>query len=57
MQERLADYIVREAVDSEKQLKKVRLVMSVDNKMFSQIQKKLLVNVPVVCEVPSWIGK
>ena len=58
MQERLADYIVREAVDSRKQLKeKVRLVMSVDNKMFSQIQKKLLVNVPVVCEVPSWIER
>ena len=35
----------------------VRLVMSADEKMFSQISRKLLVNVPVICEIPSWIER
>ena len=31
--------------------------MSADEKMFSQISRKLLVNVPVICEIPSWIER
>lgn len=35
----------------------VRLVMSANDKTFSMIPKKILVRVPIICEVPSWIKR
>ena len=59
VQERLAEYIANGAKKKGRSVKKenVRLVMSADEKMFSQISRKLLVNVPVICEIPSWIER
>lgn len=59
VQERLAEYIANGAKKKGRSVKKenVRLVMSADEEMFSQISRKLLVNVPVICEIPSWIER
>lgn len=56
LQERLAEYITN-GVRKKGQNENVRLVMSADDKTFPQISRKLLVNIPVICEIPSWIER
>lgn len=62
LQERIADYIAMNARQKMSDLKEakqenVRLVMSTDEKTFSKISKKILMNIPVICEIPSWIER
>ncbi|WP_207650907.1 PRD domain-containing protein [Lactonifactor longoviformis] len=49
LQERLAEYITNAARKKEN----VRLVMGTDEKSYPQISKKLLFNIPVICDIPS----
>ena len=52
-QEKLAEYISGIVGKQGK----VRLVMSTDEKTDSSIYRKLLVNIPVICDIPSWIER
>lgn len=62
VQERLADYITTGGKnrDGEKKSAKmvgVQMILSMDIKSGRRMSPGLLVNIPVVCEVPSWIER
>lgn len=53
MQEHLAEYITNAA----RRKNTVRLVLGADEKSSARICKKLLINIPVICDIPSWIER
>lgn len=61
MQEKLADFITRgsyQRYGSKKSCEgNVRLVMSEDETWSDRISKKLLMRIPIVCDIPSWIER
>lgn len=59
VQEKLADYIAlgaqrRSGEQKSGKAGNVRLVMSVDEKEFATVSKRLILNIPVICDIPSW---